>query len=219
MRIGAAICICEQDAHYLPALLPELERMNVDVAWLANNCSDETVKILNDFTRTVGVHRHEGIFNNCLRNYPLDILKKAGYDWCIQWDADEMWEKDAPQKLQTILRDQILIQVRMAHVWEKDGNWLTTDWASERDRIYNLKYQWLYLQRVVAGATLIDAELITTPEDIWMIHWGYSSKEKREHHKKRWDRIHGNSTGKNPYGMWDTITQEGYEPKLWKLLE
>lgn len=215
MQIGAAIPICEKDAHYLPVLLPEIERMQVDVAWLANNCSEETIEKLASFSRTVAVEVYDGIFHNSLRQYPLDELKAKGYDWCIQWDADETWEELAPQKLTDLLTTQQLVQVRMAHVWEKDGkNYVTTDWAAERDRIYNLKYNWFYTSRVIAGATLLDEPVITTPLDIWMLHWGYATAERRAYHKTRWDRIHGNSAGKNPYGMWDTITQEGYEPKL-----
>ena len=200
---------------YLPQLLAEIGRLEVDVAWLANNCSEASKAKLGRFKRTVGIYSYDGPFHNCLRQYPLDILKSAGYDWAIQWDADETWEPSAPKKLRKFLKDQALIQVRMAHAWEKNGkDYLTTDWAAERDRIYNLKYRWVYTQRVVAGATCLDGEVEVSQVNLWMIHWGYSTDKKRQQHKVRWNLNHGNSVGKNPYGMWDTITQEGYEPKL-----
>ena len=129
---------------------------------------------------------------------------------------DETWEPKAPEKLREALKDQKMVTVRMAHVWEKGENkFVTMDWASERDRIFNLKHNWGYLHKVVAGPTLLD-EMTPTMQtaDIWMIHWGYSTAEKRKAHKIRWDLNHGHSVGKNPYGMWKTINELGYEPKL-----
>ena len=214
-KIGFAIPICEQDKDYLQIILPEIKRMGGDVSWLANDCSEETIKQLKDFERTVSIDIKDGSFNNCMRNYPMEALKKKGYEWCIQMDMDETWESDAPGKLRRILKDQKLIQVRMGHVWEKNSEkYITTDWASIRDRIYNLKYEWYYMDRVVAGAKTLDDKYEPTLENIWMIHWGYSTQEKRLKHKARWDANHGHSAGKNPYGQWKTITQEGYEPKL-----
>ena len=215
MKIGAAICICEADTYLLAPLFNELQRMDFDVAWLANNVSQETLDKLKNFPNTVECVIYNGSFHNCLRQYPLDILKLHGYDWCVQMDMDEIWEPKAPQKLKKILKDQKMITVRMAHIWQKEGrHYVTTDWASERDRIYNLKYDWVYLSKVVAGASLIGDNPDPKVEDIWMIHFGYMSPELRRRHKIRWDANHGKSVGKNPYGMWDTITQEGYEPKL-----
>lgn len=215
MKIGAAICLCEQDAYYLPPLFNEIERMDVDVAWLLNNCSQETIEKINNFPRTVGSYIYNGSFHNCLRQYPLDILKKEGYEWCIQWDADETWEPNASQKLRKVLKDQKMITVKMAHIWQKEGrHYITTDWASERDRIYNLHYDWVYLSRVVAGATLLGVSFEPEIVDVWMIHWGYMTQTKRLQHKARWDANHGKSVGKNPYGQWKTITEEGYEPHL-----
>jgi len=214
--IGAAIPICEKDSVYLDTLLPEIERMGVDVAWLANNCSEKTVDKLKRFKRTISVDVHDGSFNNCMRQYPLDALKKAGYEWMLQWDADETWEKFAPGKLRRLLKDQKMITVRMAHVWEmEDGRYVTMDWSTERDRIYNLKYSWVYNSAVTAGPTCLDEEVKNGyPENVWMIHWGYSTDEKRKSHKIRWDTNHGRSIGKNPYGQWNTITEEGYVPNL-----
>ena len=211
LKLGAAIPICEQDTAYLGVLLPEIERMGMDVAWLANNCSTGTVERLRGFSRTVGVHEHHGSYNNCLRNYPMEILKAKGCDWLVQWDADELWEPEAPERLRAAIKDQKAITVRMGHIW---GESVTTDWASERDRLYNLKYPWIYTDKVIAGARLLDQEWTPEVVDVWMIHYGYSTPELRKSHKIRWDLNHGHSVGKNPYGQWNTINQENYTPNL-----
>lgn len=214
IRIGAAICICEEDSVYVDGLLSELERMRVDVAWLANNCKLETVDKLRAFPRTVSVTNFSGSFHNCLRNYPFEALEN-GYDWIIQWDADEIWEPKAPRKLRNILKNQQMIQVRMAHVWEQNGEkFITLDMGDEKDRIYNTQYKWRYLQRVVAGPTNFDEDLRPSKADIWIIHDGYSTPEKRQFHKERWNRLHGQSVGRNPYGHWNRITDHDFRPTL-----
>ena len=57
-KIGAAIPICEQDKDYLPVIFSELDRLDVDVSWLANNCSPETIKNLLSFERTKGIREY-----------------------------------------------------------------------------------------------------------------------------------------------------------------
>src|SRR3990167_8330804 len=205
-RLGVAICICEEDAHYLDQLLPELERIKADVAWLANNCSGETKGRIYDFGRTVAMTEFDGSFHNCLRNYPFEALEKR-CDWILQHDADETFEPKFLEKLKYALDGQMMLSVKMCHVWEEDGKrYLTTDMGDEKDRLYNTKYKWRYLQKVVAGPTNFDAELEPEKSDLWIIHWGYSTSEKRSFHKQRWDRLHGKSVGRNPYGHWNRIT-------------
>ena len=221
LRVGAGIPLCEEDVEYLPQLFAEIERMDVEVAWLLNNCSPETIQRVREFKRTYWWREFNGDFHNCLRNFPLEAMEHD-FDWFIQWDADETWEPGAPEKLRQILnthKQYGLIQVRMAHAWEHEGEMLyTTDWASERDRVYNMSkdFRWRYLSKVIAGPTnLFNGDCRTeNPVNLWMLHWGYSTNEKRQHHKRRWDRLHGISVGRNPYGQWDTITKSGYVPDL-----
>lgn len=214
-KIAASIPVCEEDKDYLDMCFAEIARMDVSVAWLANNCSEETLQKLRDFRRTVGVSVQDGYFNNCMRNYPMEILQNLDFDWMLQWDVDETWEPKAPGKLRSVLADQQMLQVRMGHVWMKDNEtYITTDFSSERDRVYNLKYPWMYLSKVVAGPTCMNSPNNPTPVPVWMVHWGYSTLEKRQTHKQRWDVNHGRSVGKNPYGHWQTISQPDYEPKL-----
>jgi hypothetical protein len=221
MRIVASIPICEEDVGYLPSLFTEIERMDVDASWVMNNCSPETVERIRSFSRTVWQREFNVSFHNCLRNFSLEAVELS-YDWLIQWDADETWEPDAPEKIRKMLSQKGnygLVPVRMAHAWDKDGEtYFTTDWAAERDRIYNMdkRYRWRYLNRVTAGPTNLYGgdERPKDPLNLWMLHWGYQTKEKRDFHKKRWDKLHGISMGKNPYGQWSTITQAGYEPHL-----
>src|SRR3990167_3748389 len=99
MKIGASIPICGRDEEWLDQLLPEIERMDVDVAWLLNRCGKEMTDRIRAFPRTVALHSYDGIYHNCLRNYPMEHLVTQGYDWMLQWDADETWEPRAPEKL------------------------------------------------------------------------------------------------------------------------
>jgi hypothetical protein len=199
---------------YLDQLLPEIERIGADVAWLANLCSDATIKRLHDFPRTVSVTVMNVSFHNCLRNYPFEALEKD-HDWVMQMDADETLEPNAQEKLAFALGKQPMLKMKMAHVWEADGKrYLTTDMGDEKDRLYNTTYKWRYLQKVVAGPTNFDIEVNPEQSNIWVIHWGYSTPEKRSFHKQRWDRLHGRSVGRNPYGLWSAINDPSFAPEI-----
>lgn len=214
MRIAASIPICEEDREWLDQLLSEIERMDVDVAWLLNNCSEETITTIKRFRKTVATYEYNGSYHNCLRNYPLEALDQLGYDWALQWDSDEIWEPKAPSKLRNVLASNPLapmFQIKMAHLWGDDQ--VMTSFAAERDRIFNLKYKWVYMDKVVAGPTCLTS-IKERMADLWMIHYGYSTPERRLQHKNRWDRNHGKSVGKNPYSLWKTISDPLFKPEL-----
>jgi hypothetical protein len=221
MKIGIFLCICEEDAiRWLDQLLPNLEAIGLPVSWYADHCSPETLVRLRSMPFTLAVHDEQvKPFSEQSKEIAFDAL--SGFDWAVQMDSDETWQTDAGELLRQALAStsNLLVRCPMVTMWEHEGKMMVrTDLGSQRYRIriYNLAYRWHWADPVTNGPYAIGYTGDAQPFDIpvRVFHWGYSTPALRLMHKERWDRIYGSHIGRNPYGLWNQITDPNDKPVL-----
>lgn len=235
MKIGACIMINEEDCVlWLDQLLRELERMPIEASWYLDHCSDKHKERIRNHQKTVSVIiEDDAQFLEPFRQKPFRVLQSLKYDWIVMWDSDETWEKDAPKTLVKELGEQecVIGTSTMVTAWEKgkrfylrdDGPFDHTQKTSQthRVRFYKGDQDWRWLDRITQGPALhVYGERIElTPmfhTKTAIIHWGYSTEELREQHRKRWDNNYVYAIGRNPYGLWDFVCDKNIKPRLIK---
>jgi hypothetical protein len=157
----------------------------------------------------------------------MDLAAAQGYRWAMSWDVDETWERDAPEKLRRMMAsvppDHPVCDVSWLCLWD-DPKFIRTDppvGGRRRERLYDLMAgTWYFVGPIVYGPYLHDVRnpgrhYAIHKLDLVCLHWGYMTRELRELHKRRWDRVYGAAVGKNPYELWDYMLRtEEFPPQL-----
>jgi hypothetical protein len=152
----------------------------------------------------------------------LDELVRQGFDWAIQWDADETWAVPFWEPLRGFLSSQKAdsVDVRWVNLWGEKTHARTDDHFGRggncytRTKLYRIgeNVKWVFKSSVVYGPSpQVNGNWIehTTSycPGLHCVHWGYRTPELREEHRVRWNRVYGHHwDGKNPYGLWDYLT-------------
>lgn len=229
-KIGAFTSVCEEDAHFLPKYLAETERVGMDFVMHFDKCSPATKFLVIKHPRCVGITENNGPnshFDEMHKQPALDLLVSLGYDWAVNWDADETWERDAVVKMQSLSPGVDVYDYKWVNLWD-DPRFIRVDGPlanGHRARFYNLKSgaRWEFYNPKINGARAdfgkyqkLRGETHLEKLDLVSIHWGMLTKEMRAHHKKRWDFLYGRHTddGKNPYGFWEWACDESITPEL-----
>lgn len=220
--ICAFTAITEQDACWIDAYLAEAERLQMPFGVHFDRCSVATrVRMIRhplcvantrqtDPRQEFTEQHKQGIFD--------EISSYHHYKWLMAWDADETFERDAPEKLAKIATsDADNLQVVWLNLWN-DMNHVRVDGPFNRPprvKFYNLQggRRWFFDHPVVNGAKLVPpkADYRCERTDLVCLHHGMITEELRRQKKERWDRIYSKAVGENPYKIWDFALNPEYQ--------
>lgn len=237
MKIATVTPICEEDARWADQYLAEVERLDAHCIMFFDRCSQATV---DRFTRSKsyadGYWQRDPKrgYRESDRQVPMDTAVKLGYDLSVMLDMDETLERDAPEKLRN-LPDGDRWTVNWLNLWG-DKDYVRVDKAGRggnpwRVKIHRLQcgVEWYwkgplvvdpYCQRTRPrpGKSMQlggDVDVPSVDSGITCLHWGLMTRELREMHAARWDRVYGELTGKNPYSFWhDLLDEVRYPPTV-----
>lgn len=231
MSFAAFVEVCQEDAWLIPQFVHEVERMDMPFAMHFDKCSDELKDRLRKHPLCVGsVHFDSpGVeYTEKHKQAVFDLLNyQHRWDWLVQWNIDEIWEKDAPAKLKQAAKkhkaaDYLLVQ--WVNCWgDLDHIRVDTLFASaKRVKLYNVQgnRRWGFDHPITHGCKLIDdktgprakTEIKGEHSEVVCLHTGLMTRELRELHKARWDRIYTAAVGNNPLGFWDYCLNETEYP-------
>lgn len=233
MRVCAFTSVCQEDLGWVDQYIIEAERLHIPFAIHLDRCN------IQDFSKLVNHRLCRGYsrqnkgyieFNETHKQEVMDIAATTGSTWLMAWDIDETYATDL-----SFLDDPMLqmshdyINVRWLNLWE-DTDHVRVDGpfgSGHRDRFYNNRSgQWVFNHKVVNGPKLKVRGIFAGSNarelkyhDFICLHHGMMTRELREFHKERWDRIYGVAVGKNPYGFWDYALNETEYPPVVKPLK
>lgn len=214
-RIGVFLTTCDEDRHWLPQWVEEVDRLGLDFTVHFDRCSLATVNLLLQHRRCVGCTSQDNPkieYTECHKQGPFDLLVKQGYDWVLLIDSDETLEKDAPTKLRQIVqdhKDDDCLGLKYRTLWDTRGC-LRVDGplgCGYHVKLYNLMggRRWSFKNPIVNGAYILgrrSGDYREVKVDLVCLNHGAMTEELRRLHKERWDRIYG-ALGGNPYGFWN----------------
>lgn len=219
MKIGIFTAVCERDFHWFPQFIKQAELLRYPVAWFADKLSPESLETLRNHPMTHFVHENKTEqFSERSKEFAFKGLK--GMDWAIQMDVDESWETDAKELIEKSLRenpDGFIAKCPMVTVHKKGSNlfqrmdpYFTAGTESNRARIYNLKYEWHWIDPITCGAQCFVNNQIATVETfdcpVTSVHWGYATYDSCQEHKEKWEDIWKKTWGKKPYSTYEMLT-------------
>ena len=214
MKICIFTAICEEDKVWATQYIKEMERLQLPFVIYLDRCSQETKDI---FAHPLCVGKVEQNnpdieFNERAKQAIFDIIPKD-FEWACGLDIDEVFEKDTKFDMP----DADYVSCNWVNLWgdEKhirvDGHFL----PKPRWKFYRLgENKWAFLDKTTNGAYLLNKESVSGHVDVMCVHYGLMTKELRQMHKERWDRIYTKASGRNPYGFWDYALDESIEPLI-----
>lgn len=243
-NVCAFTSVCEDDARWIDQFQAEAERLALPYVIHLDRCSNETRSrfVRHDWCVNYTSNKRDE-FNETHKQFPFDVLVREGdrhdgaggkYDWAMAWDVDETHAPNARVVMDEMLereayRGTDMIDVRWLNLWESPDR-VRTDGAFQtghRVRFFNLRggrsYKWY--DPKVNGPRLLrngkwqhkpDEYRVSKRSDFVVLHWGMMTKELRDEHRARWDRIYGRHGG-NPYGFWNFACDESITPRVEKL--
>lgn len=235
MKIGVFTPFCEEDAHYADQWLAEVERLGFPFAVHFDRCSSATKCLFIEHELCVGWTEMDDPATEYTEKHKqgaMDILMDRGFDWALHWDADETWEESAPTKFAELggMADKDLVRVQWVNLWgDKDHVRIDTLFASSwRVKVYNLQNgrRWIFDHPITYGCKLsrggkaLDGVGTADRLDLRCLHHGLMTRELREMHKARWDRILTKAVGNVPLRFWEyCLMEEQYPPTVVPLSE
>lgn len=238
-RLGVFTSVCEEDARWVPQYLGEIERLGTPFAMHLDRCSPETKAVIISHPLCIGTTSQDDPkieYTEQHKQGPMDLLRISNrFSWALHWDIDEVWEKDAPKKLASVLAlDVDYAQVTWLNLWN-DVEHIRIDGVFNyppRVKLYNLKggRYWYFDHAITYGGKMLDLKKVKEGcrlrdcmmegvgkgflTDITCLHHGNITRELREFHKARWDRIYSAAVGSNPLGFWNLLVDEVNHPPV-----
>lgn len=222
--IAAFTSVCEEDSVWSESYLIEIDRLGIPFFIHFDRCSRETKNFFKHWCKGYTENdNHSREFNEMDKQGVLDLLQvHKGVTWAMAFDVDEVFERDAPEKLKQVemLSEVDYLNSSMFNCWGDKGK-IRVDSPFDnyhRARFYSLKtgYRWVFRNKAVNGPTLM-GKLVTKEGgvDVVCLHLGMMTREMRQHHRERWDRIYRAAMGKNPYNYWNHLcSEEEYPPTV-----
>jgi hypothetical protein len=231
MNVCAFTSICREDMGWVLGYLAEIDRLGIDFVVHLDRCARADIPEVCEMVkhpRCVGMTSQDSTeFNEMHKQGVLDLIdSKRAYRWAMAMDADEVFEKNAPDKLS--LLDAVKgfhVQVKWVNLWG-DKSHIRVDGpfaSSHRVKFYRLDagIRWVFTSPITNGPkpyrcnSLLDESAGLERIDLTCLHAGLMTRELRVLHKKRWDRIYSAAVGGNPYGMWDyALNEDRYPPTV-----
>lgn len=232
-RVAAFTAVCEEDGRWVDQYLGEAERLGILFGVHFDRCSQDLKERFLEHPLCVVARSQDDPTIEYDEKHKQDVFDAMaeradyrGWMWLLHWDIDEIWEKNAAAKLESLAdRGEEYLYVRWVNCWG-DLDHIRIDTMFEkapRVKLYNVSEgrRWVFDHPITYGCKFADAEgNILAHErsrpgntDIVCLHTGLMTRELRESHKARWDRIYTAAVGNNPYGFWDyCLKEEEYPP-------
>jgi hypothetical protein len=219
----------EEDSHWLNQYLAEVARLDIPFAVHFDRCTAETKRRVQSHPNFVGSTEQDDPtkeYDEQHKQGVLDLVRGLHYDWELHWDIDETWERDTPGKLEALAGiNADYVRVHWVNCWG-DARHVRVDGvfaSSWRVKLYNLQARraWRFDHPITYGCKLIDNQGkvmsgVGTADrlDIACLHHGLTTRELREFHKARWDRIYSTALrgDPNPLGFWNLCLDEVNHP-------
>jgi len=215
--------VCEQDAVWLDQYLREAERLKMPFSMYLDRCSQEVFNKVILHPLCVGVHSQDDPdreYDETAKQVVFEeACKRAQY--VISTDIDETWDRDFYNKFYHYERDLNWdsLKVHFPCLWDSpdqirvDGQFAGC--SLDRTKIYRTTDRlWIHKNACVQGAYLRNRRAVELSTEINCIHWGYMTRELREAHKAKWDRVYGAHNEKNPYDLWAMMCNEEQFPPI-----
>lgn len=229
---AAFIEVCEEDAHHIPVFLAELTRLCMPFGIHFDRCSDATKALIREHPLLVAEHCQDDKTVEYTERHKQGIFDKLcdlnRFAYLVHWNSDETWEKDALAKFDAILATGAdYVYTKWINTWG-DMEHIRTDgpWNSSRVKLYRVAggKRWLFDHVIIHGCKLLtqdgtiedDKRVTFSRSDLVCLHHGFQTRELRERHKERWDRIYTTATkgDGNPYGIWKMALDEVTYPPV-----
>lgn len=233
MKICIFSRVVDEDKGWLPQYMAEITRLGLPFFMHFDRCFAVTKSEVTAHPLCVGYVSQDN--NN--REYEetdqqrlMDQIWRKGYDWAISLDIDEIFEKDAIWKIPKYLGEADpgidLFRIKCVTLWEDEKHARIDGVFGGRiiERIYRLRpeNQWVYTEKVQVGPYLYSRGYGTgkvqgrvEAMDLNFLHYGMITKEIRQMHNDRWNRIYGRFTnGVNPYKIWKHALDETITPTI-----
>lgn len=222
MTVCAFTSLVGEDAHWLPQYLAEAERLRMPFVMHFDRCSRATKDAARGSPFCVGSTEQNNPaieFTEQHKQRAFDKVADHRFDWAMAWDADEVYERDAPEKLAALEHaDADCLDTRWLNLWgdaqhvRVDGKWA----EGHRVKLYNLQggRRWHFDHPITNGAKLVGRVALTAKLDLVCLHHGLKTHELRVQHKERWDRIYSKALrgDPNPYKAWDYALDPSITP-------
>lgn len=225
MKIGIFTAVCEKDFVWFPQFARQAEILGYPVAFFADKLSSESLEKLRAWKGTHFVH------DNQTEQFTERSKEKAfkgliGFDWAIQMDIDETWEAGAKELIEKAVSEHpedhigncrmITVTRSEEGLFQRMDKYFTNGRESARERIYNLKYEWHWIDPITCGAYLFEDNKVITECRIFQceaasVHWGYSTFDLCDEHKEKWIDVYTKAIGRMPYEAYNMLTDRAYE--------
>lgn len=235
MHVAVYTAICQEDDRWVDQYLAEMSRLSLPFAVHFDRCGTGLKQKMTSHELCIGCTAQDNKrveFTEQHKQGVLDLVAKdrRKFHWAMPMDIDETWEKDVLAKLERLSQLNVdYVRVQWLNLWG-DPQHVRVDppFKAIRDKMYNLRSgRWQFNSPVVNGPHLFYQGGVregwagprATYHEDWdtvCLHWGLMTRELREEHKARWDRVYTAATKKgNPYGMWDVgVNEEKYPPRV-----
>lgn len=213
--------VCEADAKWLPQYLKEIERLQLPFVMYLDRCSEETKKLVKEHPNCVETYEQNDPSIEFQENHKQRIFDKIPpvFLWAMAWDVDEVWEKDALNKLIDLPEADYLDAI-WVNLWEDEKHLRINDGFGPRPRtkFLSLKREWKWTDPVTNGPNMFIDNRITEAKgekiDLVCVHHGLMTEELRLEHKERWDRIYTKAIGRQPYKLWECALDKTITPQV-----
>lgn len=231
-QFAAFIEVCEQDVIHLDTCLAEVTRLGMPFGIHFDRCSEATKARVRAHPFLVAEHSQDDHSVEYTEMHKQGVISKImllnRFKWLVHWNVDEVWEKDTLQKLAKIAdRDEHYLYCQWINCWGDVGH-IRTDgpFNTPRVKLYNLsKGKWLANHAIIHGLKFLKTDgqidesenVVKGHVDLVCLHLGLMTRELREQHRERWDRIYNTATrgDGNPYGIWRmALDEETYPPTV-----
>lgn len=224
--ICAFTSVCQEDDCWVGQYLDEMARLRLPFAMHFDRClADLRVRVL-AHPLCVGTTRRDDPdeFNETHKQAVFNLVQYKKFDWAFAVDIDETFDRDAAVKLQAMAEcDADYAKTMWVNLWG-DKDHIRVDGPfdySMRVKGYNLKHQWKFDHPITNGCKAVDENGDVLPStacedfpELVCLHHGMMTRELREQHKARWDRIYTSAVGGNPYKFWDYALNEAEFPPV-----
>jgi len=231
MSVCFFTAVCEEDEKYVNRYLEEVTRLDIPFAMHFDRCSVRFKSRFQGHPLLVARTSQDDPDIEFTEMHKQDILNKvirAKFSWACALDIDETWEKNAKQKIDEVTqRDCDVIDIRWMNLWDSP-EYVRVDppFCGHRAKFLNLRNGdavWSFYHPAVNGPRLKPGKKgplsgnegrIENQHDLVCLHWGLLTREDRQLHKERWDRIYTTAVGANPSGFWEVACDESITPVL-----
>lgn len=236
LKLAIIFSVCDGDQKHFGRFYAELNRLAFPFFVNFDHCCAETRQLFQSsphFVRAYVNDRQDDLFDESHRHYALTLAKDArAFDWVLQMDVDETLEKDAPAKIQEILRSGAdIVDCRVLDLWGKeddrpmhyrvDGSFR----SSHREKFFNLRTaaKLYYYHPTSHAPRHIPHDgrepIILRGYPLHVLHWGIMDAKDILFHTARWTEIYTRAVGGVPYKFYEYINDPDTVIELEKVPE